>query len=249
MSLRHIPSGILLLAVGATSSGNALQGSHAAPWITLHPSRVTGGASVMVTVLGPSGATVHVVTSNPGLASLPEDKKAIPEGTNQVSFVVLTHPVAGNPNAVTDPPTVDLIAQKMFPGGGPQDPPRPDGPAQKVTLIVLPATLGSFTLSASSVKGGLPVNGEVRLTGPAPAGGITISLASKVTGGEQPQRAGPGQRVGSLVSVPAQVTVPAGSSASSFRVTTRPVTAAIRAEVAASYGAFNTKTVGMTITP
>jgi hypothetical protein len=66
---------------------------------------------------------------------------------------------------------------------------------------------GSVALSQSSVLGGLSTSAQVLLTGPAPKGGLKVLLSTNSP----------------YASVPASITIPAGSHAGSFTVTTSPV--------------------------
>lgn len=68
-------------------------------------------------------------------------------------------------------------------------------------------TLSSFTVSPSSVPGGTPATGTVRLPGAAPSGGTSVSLGSNLPG---------------AASVPSGVLVPAGATSASFTITTFP---------------------------
>jgi hypothetical protein len=76
------------------------------------------------------------------------------------------------------------------------------------TMTVNPPVLGSFVLNPNQVKGGISSVGTVTLTGPAPSGGMIVTLASS------------NKRVGT---VPASVTVAAGQTTATFSITTSPV--------------------------
>jgi hypothetical protein len=69
-------------------------------------------------------------------------------------------------------------------------------------------SLSALTLSQTTVVGGTPVTGTVTLTSAAPAGGVAVSLTSDNT---------------TAATVPASVTVAAGSTTATFTVTTNPV--------------------------
>ena len=250
----RVPLTFLLLGLGAIPTRAEPQAPKAIATVTLNPSRATGGATVtgLVTLSSDAdegGFLVWFQSSNTSLATVPDDKVLIQSGARTASFVVQTKPVAGNPNVVSDPPFVDMIAWRWVGGGGPANPPRPIGPTATGRLIVLPAALAMLTLSPSRVSGGTAVTGAVQLTGPAPAGGVTVRLTSTVTGADPAPRAIlPGSARGP-VSVPAQVTVPAGATSITFQVTTRKVTAATPAQVTAAYGTFNSQSATVTITP
>ena len=81
------------------------------------------------------------------------------------------------------------------------------------------AAIASIALSASSVVGGNLVTGTVALTGAAPAGGAVVSLSS--TDG---------------ATVPASVTVPAGSASTTFMIVTRFVGGTIVSNISGTYG-------------
>ena len=70
------------------------------------------------------------------------------------------------------------------------------------------AALSKVTVNPTDVVGGDPVTGTVRLTAAAPAGGFTVALRSDNT---------------NAATVPASVTVPAGSTSANFPVTTNVV--------------------------
>jgi fibro-slime domain-containing protein/RHS repeat-associated protein len=90
-------------------------------------------------------------------------------------------------------------------GTGPESAPSaPVTPHAAGTVV-----LASLTLSPSEVTGGAPASGTVSLTGPAPAGGVVVALASNSP----------------AAGVPASVTVPGGATSASFPVTTQAVSA------------------------
>jgi hypothetical protein len=92
------------------------------------------------------------------------------------------------------------------------------GNGKSATLTIGGAGLVSISLSAATVVGGNSVNGIVTLSSGAPAGGAVVSLS-----GDAP------------VTVPATVTVPAGSITATFTVATRAVTATVAATIRGSY--------------
>ena len=109
------------------------------------------------------------------------------------------------------------------------------GVTRQVQLVVNIATPSSVALSAPSIRGGatLPSN-TVRMDGPAPSGGLTISLSSSNPG---------------IAAVPATVTVLPGSQNSKpFVVNTNPVTIAKVVTISATYHGV-TKFTTLTITP
>lgn len=88
-----------------------------------------------------------------------------------------------------------------------------------LTVTGQSVALSSISLSPPSVVGGKSVTGTATLTAAAPAGGAAVSLS-----GADP------------VSVPASVTVLAGSASATFTVSTRAVGGTIAGTVTGSYG-------------
>src|SRR5262245_18704884 len=101
-----------------------------------------------------------------------------------------------------------------------------------VTLPPPPITLSTLTLSPSTVSGGATSTGTVTLTGPAPTGGAVVTLSSASS---------------AVASVPASVTVTAGSTSRTFTVTTSTVASTTVVAINGSYGGVN-KTANLTLT-
>jgi hypothetical protein len=95
-----------------------------------------------------------------------------------------------------------------------------------------PVSLGSLAVNPASVVGGQSSTGSVTLSGPAPSGGVTVTLSSA-----QPAVAG----------VPPSVTVGAGATSVSFSINTTAVTASTPVVITASSSA-TTKTATLTVT-
>ena len=93
-------------------------------------------------------------------------------------------------------------------------------------------SLKDVSLSAAAVTGGNPVSGSVSLTGPAPAGGVVVSLSSD----------------NAAVSLPASVTVIAGQTSATFTATTRTVSARTAVVITAKAGA-ESKTATLAVNP
>src|SRR6266849_5466908 len=106
--------------------------------------------------------------------------------------------------------------------------------AIRANLTVTPIALLSLTLSPTSVVGGVSSTAnKVTLNGPAPAGGILVTLTSGDPG----------------VGVPASVTVAAGATASPvFTITTSHVDTPTGVTISASYNGVN-KTANLTVNP
>lgn len=94
-----------------------------------------------------------------------------------------------------------------------QPPPPPPPPT--------PPTLSSLSVSPTDVVGGNPATGAVSLSAPAPAGGLTVDLSSDNT---------------VAATVPASITVSAGSRSATFTVTTQQVTNAQSAVIIGTVG-------------
>jgi hypothetical protein len=84
-----------------------------------------------------------------------------------------------------------------------------------------PATLSSLAVSPACVTAGNSTTGTVSLTGPAPQGGATVFLPNN----EQ-----------NVATWPASVTIPAGSMAASFTVSTKLVSSNTNLQLEAGYG-------------
>jgi len=93
--------------------------------------------------------------------------------------------------------------------------------------------LASVSLDPASVAGGAPTTGTITLTGPAPEGGVLVSLSSSSA---------------TVASVPATATVPAASTSATFSVTTTPVGTDTSVTLTATDGS-ETRTAVVTVTP
>jgi hypothetical protein len=110
-----------------------------------------------------------------------------------------------------------------------------DNSSQSATLTIQPAGLSSVTVSPSTVKGSskTTVTGTVTLSGPAPATGAVITLTSSD---------------GAAASVPVSVTIPAGKTSATFKVTHAAVTNQVTVTLSASYAGV-TKSINLVVTP
>jgi hypothetical protein len=159
--------------------------------LRLVPASTTNGSQGQITI-PPSemkgyDQRVQVTSSNPSVASVPE-------------FATITSDL-GRFNITTGPVDVPTDVTISVTGRG---------VTRSATLTVSPTLppLTGLSLNPTSVTGGTPSTGTVTLGSPAPAGGATVSLASRLPGS---------------ASVPATVTVPAGATSASFGITTFPV--------------------------
>ncbi|MEN3000716.1 MAG: S8 family serine peptidase [Armatimonadota bacterium] len=175
-----------LQAAGGGGGTPALSG------LSISPSSVVGGnpATGTVTLTAPAqagGFTVQLSSSNPSVASVPASV-TVPQGQTSANFTITT-------SQVSSTTTVTITASA-------------GGVTRQANLTVnppSPATLQSLTISPTSVWGGNSATGTVRLSGPAPSGGVVVTLRSS-----RPDRA----------IVPSSVTVPAGQTQASFTIRT-----------------------------
>jgi hypothetical protein len=100
-------------------------------------------------------------------------------------------------------------------------------------LSSVPASLSlsSLSLNPTSVTGGNSSTGTVTLSGPAPAGGAQVALASN----------------NGAASVPSSVTVPAGATSTTFTVSTSVVLVSTSVTISTSYNS-TTQTATLSVT-
>ena len=89
--------------------------------------------------------------------------------------------------------------------------------SKNANLTITPAELGDLTLSPNAVVGGTSSTVTVTLTGTAPTGGLPVSIAVSSP---------------SVCIAPSSIVIPAGTSSSSFGVTTMPITASTSVVIA-----------------
>lgn len=152
-----------LLTVTATPSATSVTS------FFLDPLSVVGGnastGTVVLNGLAPAGGSVVTLTSaNTAVVVLPPGV-TVPAGSDRVSFVVATNPVAAST-------TVTLTAAY--------------GVSTFTSLSVLPVgptlTLSSHTLSPASVASGGTSTGTVTLSGAVPTGAVAVAtLSSQLT--------------------------------------------------------------------
>jgi hypothetical protein len=208
--------------ITASNAGNsrtatlAVRPAPAAYSVTLDPNNVFGGsgATGTVTLDGvPSSATTVTLTSNNAAAVVPATA-TVSAGTSTATFAITTTTVAASTSV-----TITAAA---------------GGVSKTATLTVVPTlTSYSVTLNPASVVSAGTSTATVRLNGPAPAGGATVTLSSSAT---------------TRATVPANVVVPQGATSANFTVTAKTVTAVGTANINAVYGGV-TKTATITVTP
>lgn len=170
--------------------------------LSLAPTSVPGGLSSIGTVtlnsVAPAGGLVVSLASNKSCATVAANV-TVPGGSASANFTITTTPVLANTSAV--------ISASV------------SGSTAVATLLVLPASLSGLSLSPNRLVGGVGTTGTVKLTGPAPAGGIVVALKTNK----------------SVCHLPASVLVPAGASSTTFAVTTDPVAIVTTVGVTATY--------------
>jgi hypothetical protein len=151
----------------------------------------SGRASVALVIPAPpGGGVVSLTTDNPSIIHVPATV-TIPGGNSASSFAIGTSRVTGLPTGGNVFATAGDVTKSIFVNvsADPNAPP----------------LLQSMTISPSSVSGGTNSTGTVFLSSPAPAGGISVTLA---TSNANAARA------------PGVVNVPAGQTSANFTITT-----------------------------
>ncbi len=174
--------------------------------LTLTPNPVVGGLAVTgtVTLANPAptgGATVTLTSSDATVAPVPASV-VIAAGQTSATFTFTT-------GVTTTGTTVTVTAsyQGSSLGAGLVVQPSP--------TVIVPASL---SLAPASVNGGDSTQATVTLTGPAPKGGLVVTLSSSDPAAQ----------------VPASVTVPAAATSATFTVTTSQVSQQVVATLTAS---------------
>ncbi|NRF65758.1 hypothetical protein HLB44_02040 [Aquincola sp. S2] len=183
------------------------------------PSSVSGGSSatgsVQLSAAAPAGGAVITLASSSSAALVPSSV-TVAQGASSANFTITT-------TSVSATTTANVTASYA-------------GVSKTTALTVTKAAampaLTSLVLQPRSVVGGQSATGVIGLAGPAPAGGVLVTLGSSTP---------------AWAAVPASVTVPAGASSASFTITTvvaprnRGVTISAKAPVGA-------RAAGLTIT-
>lgn len=212
---------LLLLFVGACGDGGEMAtGTLAVPEgprfatgstptpesVALDPATVVAGevstGTVVLSAAAPDGGTVVSLMSNRTNVATVPPSVTVAAGGISATFPVTTHAVASE----------DWAAISANSGGV----------TRTATLWVTPAgvTLDSLRIEPTTIAGGETAQGRVKLTGPAPAGGASVSLASGDV---------------SLATVPPSVTVPEGGTSATFTVTAQNVASGGGVNITAAY--------------
>jgi hypothetical protein len=183
--------GLVLLAAVA-ASGCADSTAVTAPTtvalasIVLSSTTVSGGTPVTgvltLTTAAPTGGAVITLASSSAAATVPASV-TIPAGTNTFSFAITTTAVAASTTITATYATASQAATLT------------------TTVVTAPA-LQSVFLSAGVSIAGVPVQGTITLTAPAPTGGLTVALTSSSP----------------LATVPPTVVIPSGNTFQTFPI-------------------------------
>jgi hypothetical protein len=162
----------------------------------------SGNTVTLLAPAPPAGASVKLTSSNPAAASVPSSVEVLAGATVSAAFSITTTAVTAN--------TLVTISAAY------------NGITVPVTLTVTPLGVASVNLDQKGVIGGKTLAGNsVSLSGPAPAGGVTVSLASSDP---------------AVAAVPPTVTVAAGSATSApFSITTSVVSQQTAVTISATY--------------
>jgi len=211
------------LGVGSTTTATlaaAINGSTKSANLTVQPPALasfyldvttvvgsaSAGATVVLSGVAPAGGVVVKIGTSNSNAIVPA-QVTVPEGAASVSFAIGTKVVAQTLSSTF----IAILG--------------PDSLSCKLT-IQAPSLLGIGSAPDLVVGGSKTVvTGSVMLNGPAPTGGIVVTLTS----------ANP-----ALAKVPATVTVPAGSDTATFTITHKAVTTAQVVKLTAKAGIVTT---------
>ncbi len=190
--------------------------------LDLNPTTVAGGGAtsgtVIVSVAAPDTTVISLSSSNPAVASVPATV-TVPTGGFTGTFTVSTSPVASNTDVVITATFNGSSRSAMLTVTGGQPPPS--------------TSLQNLALSPSSVTGGNGGQAALVLSGPAPAGGATVTLSSSNP---------------AVAAVPATATVPGGATSAVATISTASVSSSTPVTITASYGGV-TRTAILTVTP
>ena len=213
-------SSVITASAGGVERTAVLTVNSASPTLSnlsVVPLSVTGGSSATgtVTLTAPAtgaGITVALASSST-TAMVPTDVTVTP-GASTAAFTITTAQVTSSTSALIT--ATHGAASRSF------------------SLAITPAATGpaasSVTLSQTTVVGGTPVTGTVRLTTSAPSGGSSVALSS-----DNPNAA----------TVPSSVSVPGGQTTATFPVETKPTVNSQSATIIAEAGGAR---VGATLT-
>jgi hypothetical protein len=192
--------------------------------VSIAPNPLTQGqigvGTVTLSAPAPTGGSVvELSTNNEGAAQVPRSITVGAGRTTAIFAVTSDFPIFG---------TANLLVFASVQGAGISAPLTVSASGGGTT----PA-LASLSLDPSSVIGGQSVLGTATLTGPAPVGGVVVTLSSG-----RPR----------LAQVPPSVTVPEGATSATFSVSTTDVSRGRTVRITATL-AGTSKTAQLTLLP
>jgi len=154
--------------------------------VALTPNTVFGGSSVTgtVTLTGPAAQTMSVMLWSSSASAQVPITVSIPAGQSSATFTITTSQVSG----VTTP-TITAMYNAV----------------SATSTFTIDPTVASFFLDPNEVQAGRSCTAEIKLSGPAPAGGLTVKLSS----------------IWSILKFPATVVVPENATSVTFKVETK----------------------------
>jgi hypothetical protein len=170
--------------------------------LSISPASVTGGqqatGTVTLTAGAPAGgATIGLSDVNPA-ATVPSSV-GVPANSTSVTFPITTSAVGAT--------SMGNVTASYA------------GVTKSASVAVKPPVLVSLTLNPATVRGGTGTVGKITLSGPAPAAGMRISLASSKA----------------AAGVPASVAISGGTSTVTFPISTAPVNTKTVATISSSF--------------
>jgi hypothetical protein len=204
-------AGTSTTAAGTPNSASLVINDNVPPIVaslTLTATAVTGGNTISATIAlngpAPSGGMPITISSSNAAAVPAQTSVTIAAGQSSAAVQVNTLPVPANVSATISASTNGGTAVTRV--------------LQVNTPVVSGVLLnGAPAVTPQALADSLSVSGTVTLSGAAPTGGTEVSLTSDR----------------SAMVVPATVTVPAGQTSATFRVTVTPVSVAVFARVSA----------------
>jgi hypothetical protein len=172
--------------------------------LILNPTSVVGGNPSQGTVtLNPaapsSGVVVTLSSSNPAAATVPASV-SIASGASSATFPITTSSVTTSTSSTVSASYAGVT----------------DTAPLSITTV---SVINSLTLNPTSVVGGNPSQGTVKLSAAAPSSGVVVTLSSSNT---------------AAATVPASVSIASGASSATFPITTSSVTTSTSSTISAS---------------
>ena len=189
--------------------------------LTISPPSVTGGdtatGTVMLSAPAPAGGIPVSLSSNNGAAGV-QPVVTVQQGQTSATFPVTTTPVSSTTTAMIIATSANSVSAPLT-----INPPQSGGAA----------CVGSLTFNATSILGGLSLQGIVGLTAQAGISGQTVHLSSSSL----------------FASVPATVYIAPFHNSTTFTVSTAPVAVLTTPIISASVAACATVTGSISLLP